>query len=179
MTCITSFLVHHLIQTPIYPRDCRIYGRALRDSAKGTRQRSVVNMWTKEASIITLDSQDKPASCPLTHTFHNHILLIGLCMGGEHEMGHLSLTTVLLAKPSGMGNGNMALKASDRTSNGFPDEPWKPKSLPEGKFKSGWPESNQRLRDDPSCFLKESAGNVKVALAISIYCKMPGIVIDK
>lgn len=44
-------------------------------------------------------------------------------MGGEHEMGHLSLTTVLLAKPSGMGNGNMALKASDRTSNGFPDEP--------------------------------------------------------
>lgn len=67
------------------------------------------------------------------------------------------------------------------------DQSFKPKDLPEGRsefwpalvIETGWSESKQKLQDDASWFLRESAGDVKVAVTIEIHQEIPEIVIEK
>lgn len=139
-------------------------------------------------------SESKSTSRLLDSYFpQSQILLVAMGMTGEHEMGHMNLASALLVKLSGMGGANLALKFTATKEYQTPtrtkraDQSFKPIDLPQDRsgfwpslvMESGWSESKSKLQDDASWFLTESAGDVKVALTISIHQTMPEIVINK
>lgn len=140
-------------------------------------------------------SDDKATSRRLLDSYfpQSQTLLITMGRSGEQEMGHMNLMSVLFVKLSGMGGANMALKATGSKEYQTPtrtkraDQSFKPRDLPQGRsefwpslvMESGWSESKSKLQDDASWFLRESAGDVKIALTISINQRIPEIVINK
>lgn len=118
------------------------------------------------------------------------ILLIKMPTTRDHERAHDSLTNLLIMKLAGMNGANLSLdwygaadmRTPSRTKK--PDQQFAPRHLPAGRsdewpamvMESGFSESEAQLDGDAKWWMKESKGQVRMAIAISVDRRKPEIV---
>jgi hypothetical protein len=116
----------------------------------------------------------------MTHYTDTDLLIIKLMPTGKHEFAHLSFGKKLLVKVLRMGTSDDELcpfggtRYRGNTSSKEGDSSYKPSSRenetdwPTIVFESGLSESLRRLRSDARWWLKNSGGDVKIVVLISI-----------
>lgn len=119
-------------------------------------------------------------------------LLLAMSMTDEHSQAMVAFGQMLTEALAPMGL-NHALQSYIRrgvegeTRNKIPDNGWSPNRLPHGRSKK-WPavvlevavsESQPKLQSDVRFWLRESQGEVKIVLVLTVNRKRPEIVIEK
>lgn len=125
-----------------------------------------------------------------SHNPSTEILVVKMATTREHEIPHSRLANLLIMKLTWMNGANLSLvmygaaQVETPSRRKKPDVQFAPRKLPQGRsrqwptlvMETGYSESKPQLDRDAMWWIKESKGDVKVAVTIAVNRRKPEIV---